>query len=213
MRRFCLRSGTCLRVPTNRRAEIASSEAQSVPKVYSKWAEFCQFEGRGHVGEISESKWLSAFSSITRVEQRVPESVDCKLLSWPSGLLAVFPAHPASEKEGMGTGTLKDIHVLCYQHHKEMVPKLRGETGEQPLYACGEAGCLVCYEATAGYFLDTEDRKILEQEIRPRIRCPKDGYFMYLAEVRPEQRSFRLWRCPECYAGHTHQDSEKKAGA
>lgn len=126
----------------------------------------------------------------------------------------MFPAHPASEKEGLGTGTLKDLQVLCYQHHKEMAPKQLAETGEQPrLYTCREDGCLVCYDATGGYFLETEDPKILEQEIRPRIRCPKDGCFMYLAEVRPEQRSFRLWRCPECFAGHTHQDSEKKAGA
>lgn len=152
------------------------------------------------------------FHQITRVGQRVPESVECKLLGRLWGLLGVFPAHPASEKEGLGTGT-PNLHVLCYQHHKEMVPKQRGESSEQALYACREAGCLVCYDPAAGYFLDTEDAKILEQEIRPRIRCPKDGCFMYLDEVRPEQRSFRLWRCPECYAGHSHQDSEKKAGA
>lgn len=129
------------------------------------------------------------------------------------GLLAVFPAHIASEKKGLGTGTPRDLHVLCYQHHKEMLPKARVEDGKPPLYACREAGCLVCYDAAAGYFLDTEDRNILEHELRPRVRCSHDGRLMYLAEVRPEQRSFRLWRCPECDASYTNPQSEKKAGA
>lgn len=113
----------------------------------------------------------------------------------------------------MGTGTPKDLHVLCYQHHSQMVPKPSVGAKEPASYACREAGCLVRYDASAGYFLDTEDPKILELEIRPKIRCSHDGRLMYLAEVRPEQRSFRLWRCPECDASCTHQGSEKKAGA
>jgi hypothetical protein len=103
--------------------------------------------------------------------------------------------------------------VLCYQHHRELLPESRVETGDPTLYACAETDCLVRYDASAGYFLDTEDPKILEQEIKPKIRCSQDGRPMYLAEVRPEQRSFRLWRCPECEASCTHQESEKKAGA
>jgi len=128
-------------------------------------------------------------------------------------LLAVFPAHIASEKKGLGTGTPRDLHVLCYQHHREMLPKLQVETGKPPVYVCQEDGCLVCYEASGGYFLDTEDPKTLKLEIRPKVRCSHDGRLMYLAEVRPEQRSFRLWKCPECDASYTHQQSEKKAGA
>jgi hypothetical protein len=128
-------------------------------------------------------------------------------------LLAVFPAHITSEQKGLGTGTPRDLHILCYQHHREMLPKPQVETGKTPVYVCQEGGCLVCYEASGGYFLDTDNRNIIEQEIRPRVRCSHDGRFMFLAEVRPEQRSFRLWKCPECDATYSHQQSERKAGA
>lgn len=128
-------------------------------------------------------------------------------------VLGVFPANLAKYKEGMGTGTPRDLHVLCYQHHRQMVPKPSVGAGEPAFYACRETDCLVRYDASAGYFLDTEDPKILELEIKPKIRCSNDAHFMYLAEVRPEQGSFRLWRCPECDASRTHQESEKKAGA
>ena len=103
--------------------------------------------------------------------------------------------------------------MLCYQHHQEMLPRLQAEMGKPQVYVCQEGGCLVRYEVSGGYFLDTEDAKTVEQEIRPRVRCSADGRFMYLAEVRPEQRSFRLWKCPECDATYTHQQSERKAGA
>ena len=142
---------------------------------------------------------------------RNPWTASCSAES--PGLLAVFPAHIASEKKGLGTGTPRDLHVLCYQHHREMLPKLQVETGKPPVYVCQEDGCLVCYEASGGYFLDTEDPKTLKLEIRPKVRCSHDGRLMYIAEVRPEQRSFRLWKCPECDASYTHQQSEKKAGA
>jgi hypothetical protein len=94
-----------------------------------------------------------------------------------------------------------------------MLPKLQAETGKPPVYVCQEGGCLVRYQASGGYSLDTDNRNIIEQEIKPRVRCSRDGLFMYLAEVRPEQRSFRLWKCPECDASYSHQPSEKKAGA
>lgn len=124
-------------------------------------------------------------------------------------MLVVFPAQSASDKKGLGTGTPRDVHALCYQHHSEMLPK----PVNPPLYACQQPGCLVCYDALAGYFLDTQDAKILEQEIGPKIRCSQDGRLMYLAEVRAQQRSFRLWRCPECDASYSNRLSEKKAGA
>ena len=59
----------------------------------------------------------------------------------------------------MGTSTRKDLHVLCYQHHKEMLLGLVSEPAEGVLYACQEPGCLIRYDAARGYFLDTEDLK------------------------------------------------------
>jgi hypothetical protein len=41
----------------------------------------------------------------------------------------------------------------------------------------------------------------------PRTRCPHHGLRMYLAEVQPRKRSFRLWRCPllGCKASLTNE--------
>lgn len=166
-----------------------------------------------HGRKIPGQPRLSAFSSITPVEPRCLRIRGLQVAFTASGLLAVFPAHIASQKKGQGTGTPRDLHVLCYQHHREMLTRGQSGTGTPAVYVCKEPGCLVCYDALGGYFLDTEDPKIVEQELKPRTRCSKDGRFMYLAEVRPEQRSFRLWRCPECEASYSHQESERKAGA
>ncbi len=65
-------------------------------------------------------------------------------------------------------------------------------------YACQEPGCLIRYDISNGYFLDTNDAKTIELEIIPRVNCSNDGQRLYLAEVMPERRSFRLWKCPEC---------------
>jgi len=73
-----------------------------------------------------------------------------------------------------------------------------GEAAEDLRYACQEPGCLIRYDGSRGYFLDTKDTNILGVEVTPRVNCSNDALHMYLAEVAPERRSYRLWKCPEC---------------
>ena len=117
----------------------------------------------------------------------------------------------ASETERLGISTRRDFHVLCYQHHSEMLPRLPSEPAEGQLYACGELACLVRYHSLHGYFVDPKVAKTIELEITPRVGCPKDGQFMYLAEVIPQRRSFRLWKCPQCNGRRTN-DEETSGG-
>lgn len=123
----------------------------------------------------------------------------------------------ASEQERLGTSTRRDLHVLCYQHHTEMLLRLFSEPAEGLLYACREPGCLVRYHSLDGYFIDPTVVKTIDQEITPRVSCPNDGRLMYLAEVMPQRRSFRLWKCPECNGSRTNEETsgglEKKMGA
>jgi len=117
----------------------------------------------------------------------------------------------------LGTNTGKDPNVLCYQHHTEMLLRLLREPEEGVLYACREPGCLVRYDGSNGYFIDPNDAETVEQEITPRVNCPNDGQFMYLAEVMPQRRSFRLWKCLGCNESRTNEETsgglEKKMGA
>jgi hypothetical protein len=81
----------------------------------------------------------------------------------------------------------------------------------EPLYACQEPGCLVGYHSARGYFLDTKDANTLEQETTPHVNCSNDGHLMYLAEVSPTRRSFRLWKCPKCNLSYIN-DEENSGG-
>jgi hypothetical protein len=123
----------------------------------------------------------------------------------------------ASGKKRLSNSTRKDLRVLCYQHHIEMLLEFGSEPLEALLYACREASCLIRYDSAHGYFIDTIDAKTIEHEMVPRLSCPGDEHPMYLAEVRPERRSFRLWKCPECNTTRTNEESlhglGKKAGA
>ncbi len=125
--------------------------------------------------------------------------------------------HMASEQERSGTSTGKDLHVLCYQHHTEMLPRLSSESVMWPLYSCQTPDCLIRYDTSQGYFIDTKDTKTLEEEKTPRVICPTDGRLMYLAEVSPQRSSFRLWKCPDCNESRTNEESSgglgKKMGA
>ena len=116
----------------------------------------------------------------------------------------------------MGDGTGKGLHVLCYQHHREMSLEFHSGS-EGALFRCQEPDCLIRYGTARGYFLDTRDKTTLEQEILPRVRCSLDKRLMYLAESQTRTRSYRLWKCPKCSASHTNEGAsnevEKKAGA
>ena len=131
--------------------------------------------------------------------------------------MAVSAPYGKLRTERLGTRTTKDLRVLCYQHHTEMLLKLPSGPDEKLLYVCKEPGCLNRYNSSDGYFVDTGDAKTIQEELTPRVRCPNDEHPMYLAEVRPERRSFRLWKCPECNASRTNEESSpgqgKKRGA
>lgn len=114
--------------------------------------------------------------------------------------------------ERLGTRTRKDLHVLCYQHHTVMLPELLHDPSEQLLYVCKEPGCLIGYNNLDGYFIHTENAKTVKEELTPRVSCSNDERLMYLTEVRPDTRSFRLWKCPECGASRTNEDPWPELG-
>lgn len=107
-----------------------------------------------------------------------------------------------------------DLHVLCYEHHGQM--KLSAvaneptkQSAETLAYVCQVEGCQVRYEDVRGYFLPGERASADEQSLKPRVRCSKDKQFMYLAEVKPEKTSYRLWKCPECGAAQTNAEATR----
>ena len=107
--------------------------------------------------------------------------------------------------------TRENLHVLCYEHHTEMklsriLLKIEKKSRQTDAYVCEVPGCVVRYNSPRGYFITTQDGTSLESEIIPRVNCPKDSRLMYLAAIRPEQRSYRLWRCPECHLSHTNAE-------
>lgn len=95
-----------------------------------------------------------------------------------------------------------NLRPLCYEHHTEMslVQMVSGNDAlpQQLEYTCQASDCLVRYEGGRGYFIPPRNGSVLDKEIQPHVRCPHDGALVYLGEVRPEERSFRLWRCPLC---------------
>ena len=104
----------------------------------------------------------------------------------------------------------KQFHTLCYEHHIEMsvtevVIQTEGPPTQISAYACPAQDCAVHYAASKGYFVASKDGQ-LERDMAPRVRCPRVGQLMCLAEVNPEKRTFRLWRCPQCDASRTNED-------
>lgn len=96
-----------------------------------------------------------------------------------------------------------DLHPLCFEHHAKMQPVrilLKSDIypAQTIAYACPEPGCPIYYTSPAGYFITST----------PWVTCPQHGVPMYLAEIKPEKRSFRLWRCPEdrCKATRTNEE-------
>jgi hypothetical protein len=105
-----------------------------------------------------------------------------------------------------------DLRPLCYEHHLEMKLNrnlLNSENGETQTtaYRCTDPDCLVHYDTSRGYFLLSQNGDRDKTEALPDVRCFKDGAPMYLAEISPAIRSFRLWTCPQCGAGRTNEES------
>jgi hypothetical protein len=92
-----------------------------------------------------------------------------------------------------------------------MLLECRSEPWEKFLYACREPGCFIQYHIPQGYFIEPQNGDRSEPEIKPGVHCPKDGGVMYLAEVRSEKKSFRLWKCPECDAIRTNGEISSTA--
>lgn len=104
----------------------------------------------------------------------------------------------------------KQIHALCHEHHIEMrltENEMQGEghAGQTLAYACPRPDCGVRYTPSKGYFLAANGGQ-RELDMTPRVKCPRDGQAMYLAETNPEKRAFRLWRCPECGSSRTNEE-------
>jgi hypothetical protein len=124
--------------------------------------------------------------------------------------------HTAKEKQRrLQTG--KDLNVLCFEHHIEMslsqiLLKIGRTSRQTAVYVCEEPGCCVHYNSSRGYFVTTRDGSQIEREIMPRVSCPHDAHLMYLAEVRPTQTSYRLWKCPECDMSRTNEELSRASG-
>ena len=104
----------------------------------------------------------------------------------------------------------KQFHPLCHEHHMEMtltniVLQGEGRPMQASAYACPQPDCRVYYTPSNGYFIATKQGQ-RELDMTPRVRCPRDGKPMYLAEVTPAKRNFRLWRCPQCDSTRTNEE-------
>jgi hypothetical protein len=102
------------------------------------------------------------------------------------------------------------IRPLCHVHHFEMnliqvLLRTENEATQTDAYVCPMPSCLVHYNNRHGYFITKQNGNGIERDMTPRVACSQDGVRMYLAEVRPTLRSFRLWRCPQCGMSHTSQ--------
>jgi hypothetical protein len=103
------------------------------------------------------------------------------------------------------------IDPLCHEHHIEMrLMQVLLKTENEPMptvaYVCPAPGCRVHYDTSRGYFVITQNENGIKRDMMPRVVCSQDGVRMYLAEVRPTPRSFRLWTCPQCSVSHRNQE-------
>ena len=109
------------------------------------------------------------------------------------------------------TQSSRELHALCHEHHVEMrlkqiLLKIVGQDIQTLAYVCPWPDCLVHYNIARGYFMLNQDGNLSELDMLPRVRCPYDEMPMYLAEINPEKRDFRLWRCPQCDGRLTNEE-------
>jgi len=101
------------------------------------------------------------------------------------------------------TAKQKELRPLCFEHHAEM--KL-GIDGRRRLFFCDVPGCTISYGSSRGYVISLSAIQS-ETQILPHVTCPNDGTLMYLAEIKRENPSFRLWKCSMCDRVHANEDS------
>lgn len=109
------------------------------------------------------------------------------------------------------TQPTKELRPFCHEHHVEMrlsqgLSDNGGDLTQTLAYACTEPDCLVRYNAYRGYFIRSQSGSTDDLDMVPSVRCLHDGAPMYLAEIDPERRDFRLWICPQCDARHTNEE-------
>jgi len=81
-----------------------------------------------------------------------------------------------------------------------------GDPIQKLAYACTQPDCLVHYNIYRGYFMLSQNGNTNELDMVPNVRCPHDGTPMYLAEVDPDKKGFRLWICPQCDGRRTNEE-------
>ncbi len=105
----------------------------------------------------------------------------------------------------------KELRAFCHEHHVEMrlnqsFVNSDGDATQMLAYACTKPDCLVHYNIFRGYFILTQNGNTNEMDMLPSVRCVHDGAPMYLAEINPAKRGFRLWTCPQCGARRTNEE-------
>ena len=108
----------------------------------------------------------------------------------------------------------ENLHALCYEHHSQMrlsriLLKIGEKSWQMAAYVCGVPGCFARYNPSRGYFTNTPEGTQMEGETVPRVSCLQDSQLMYLTEIRPQQRNYRLWRCPECNTSRTNEERSR----
>jgi hypothetical protein len=104
----------------------------------------------------------------------------------------------------------KQFHALCHEHHApmrmiEILTKTEGPPTRTLAYACPQPDCGVHYAPQNGYFVLPKNGEA-KLGMTPRVRCPRDGQPMYLAQTNPQKKAFRLWRCPQCHSNRTNEE-------
>ena len=105
----------------------------------------------------------------------------------------------------------KELRAFCHEHHVKMrldqsLLNSEGDPAQTFAYACTEPDCLVRYNMYRGYFILSQNGNGDEMDMVPKVRCFLDGAPMYLAEINPEKRGFRPWKCPQCGARRTNEE-------
>jgi hypothetical protein len=105
----------------------------------------------------------------------------------------------------------KDPRMLCHEHLLEMRVKRsllnsEGDETQEITHDCRKADCLVHYNMSRGYFMLNQSGNKDEMDMMPKVRCFLDGAPMYLSEINPAKRDYRLWTCPQCGARRTNEE-------